>query len=167
MLTAIDAGYRSIDTAQGYDNEAGVGRAVERASVPRDELFITSKLRTRDQGYDATFTSFMGTLDRLGLDYLDLFLIHWPVPKHDRYSDTWKALVQLQTRWPHPRPSGCRTSCPSIWSGSSATAALPLPSTRSRCIPDISSATCAPSTIGTTSAIESYSPLGGGKGLRR
>lgn len=96
VLTAIDAGYRSIDTAQGYDNETGVGKAIERSPVPRDELFITSKLRTRDQGYDATLTSFMGSLDRLGLDYLDLFLIHWPVPKHDRYSDTWKALVQLQ-----------------------------------------------------------------------
>ena len=96
IVTAVEAGYRSIDTAQGYDNEEGVGRGIADCGLPREQLFITSKLRTRDQGYDATLTSFMGSLDRLGLDYLDMFLIHWPVPRHDRYSDTWKALVQLQ-----------------------------------------------------------------------
>lgn len=96
VQTAIKAGYRSIDTAQGYGNEAGVGKAIAESGVPREELFITSKLRTRDQGYDSTLKSLMGTLDRMGLDYLDLFLIHWPVPAHDRYSDTWKAFVQLQ-----------------------------------------------------------------------
>ncbi|MFP9138299.1 aldo/keto reductase [Devosia sp. XGJD_8] len=96
VVTAIEAGYRSIDTAQGYGNEEGVGQGIVDSGLPRDELFITSKLRTKDQGYDATLKSFMGSLDRLGLDYLDLFLIHWPVPKHDRYSDTWKAFVQLQ-----------------------------------------------------------------------
>lgn len=96
VLTAFEAGYRSIDTAQGYGNEPGVGKAIAASGLPREELFITSKLRTRDQGYDPTLKSFMGSLDRLGLDYLDLFLIHWPVPKHDRYSDTWKAFVQLQ-----------------------------------------------------------------------
>lgn len=96
VRTAIDAGYRSIDTAQGYDNEDGVGRAIAKSGVPREQLFITSKLRTKDQGYDSTLKSFAASLDRLGLDYLDMFLIHWPVPAHDRYSDTWKALVQLQ-----------------------------------------------------------------------
>lgn len=96
VVTAIEAGYRSIDTAQGYGNEEGVGQGIVDSGLPREELFITSKLRTKDQGYDATLKSFMGSLDRLGLDYLDLFLIHWPVPKHNRYSDTWKAFVQLQ-----------------------------------------------------------------------
>lgn len=96
VVTAIEAGYRSIDTAQGYGNEEGVGQGIVDSGLPREELFITSKLRTKDQGYDATLKSFMGSLDRLGLDYLDLFLIHWPVPKHDRYSDTWKAFVQLK-----------------------------------------------------------------------
>lgn len=96
VVTAVEAGYRLIDTAQGYGNEEGVGRGIVDCGLPRGELFITSKLRTRDQGYDATLQSFMGSLDRMGLDYLDLFLIHWPVPKHDRYSDTWKAFVQLQ-----------------------------------------------------------------------
>lgn len=96
VVTAVEAGYRSIDTAQGYDNEEGVGQGIVDCGLPREELFITSKLRTGHQGYDATLKSFMGSLDRLGLDYLDLFLIHWPVPKYDRYSDTWKAFVQLQ-----------------------------------------------------------------------
>lgn len=96
IVTAVEAGYRSIDTAQGYDNEEGVGRGIVECGLPREQLFITSKLRTSHQGYDATLKSFMGSLDRLGLDYLDLFLIHWPVPKHDRYSDTWKAFIQLQ-----------------------------------------------------------------------
>ena len=95
---AIQAGYRHIDTAQGYDNEEGVGRAVREAPVPRSELFITSKERTRDQGYDSTFRSLEGSLKRLGLDYLDLFLIHWPVPEHDRYAETWRALVELQAQ---------------------------------------------------------------------
>jgi len=93
---AIDAGYRHIDTAQGYDNEAGVGRAIAETSVPREELFITSKLRTGHQGYDSALRSLDESLGRLKLDYLDLFLIHWPAPKHDRYAETWKALVEAQ-----------------------------------------------------------------------
>ena len=95
---AIEAGYRHIDTAQGYGNEEGVGQAVREALVPRDELFITSKQRTRDQGYDSTFRSFEGSLQRLGLDWIDLFLIHWPVPQHDLYAETWKALVELRAQ---------------------------------------------------------------------
>lgn len=93
---AIRCGYRHIDTAQGYSNEAGVGRAIREAEVAREELFITSKLRTGDQGYDKTIRSFEGTLSRLGLETLDLFLIHWPVPAQDKYAETWKAFVTLQ-----------------------------------------------------------------------
>jgi 2,5-diketo-D-gluconate reductase A len=93
---AIDAGYRHIDTAQGYENEAGVGQAIRSASVSRDELFITSKLRNGHQGYDRALTSLDESLERLQLDYLDLFLIHWPAPKHDRYVETWSALVEAQ-----------------------------------------------------------------------
>jgi 2,5-diketo-D-gluconate reductase A len=96
VRTAIDAGYRLIDTAQGYDNEEGVGRAIRESGVPREQLFVTSKLRTRDQPYEQAIASFKGSLRRLGLDYLDLFLIHWPVPVRGIYPETWKALVQLQ-----------------------------------------------------------------------
>lgn len=96
IAAAVEAGYRAIDTAQGYDNEEGVGQGIAQCGLPREQLFITSKMRTRDQGYESTLKSCMGSLQRLGLDYLDLFLIHWPVPAHDRYSETWKAFVQLQ-----------------------------------------------------------------------
>lgn len=93
---AVDAGYRHIDTAQGYDNEAGVGRAIKQASVPRDQLFVTSKLRNSHQGYDNALRSLDGSLQRLQLDHLDLFLIHWPAPMHDRYVETWEALIEAQ-----------------------------------------------------------------------
>ena len=93
---ALQAGYRSIDTAQGYNNEEGVGRAIKDSGIAREELFVTSKLRTRDQAYDQAIRSFHGSLEKLGLDYLDLFLIHWPVPGQDKYPEAWKAFVQLQ-----------------------------------------------------------------------
>lgn len=93
---AIRAGYRSIDTAQGYDNEEGVGRAIREAEVDRAELFVTSKLRTKSMGYDETLRGYEESLKKLGLEQLDMFLIHWPTPKFDRYVDTWKALVRLR-----------------------------------------------------------------------
>lgn len=92
---AIRVGYRHIDTAQGYDNEAGVGQAIRQAEVPREELFVTSKLRTGDQGYDKAKRSFEASLKRLGLETMDLFLIHWPVPAQDKYVETWKAFIDL------------------------------------------------------------------------
>lgn len=96
VAEALRADYRSIDTAQGYGNEEGVGRAIAESGIGRDELFITSKLRTREQGYDKTIRAFEGSLGKLGLDYLDMFLIHWPVPAQDKYAESWKAFVQLQ-----------------------------------------------------------------------
>jgi 2,5-diketo-D-gluconate reductase A len=93
---AIRAGYRAIDTAQGYGNEEGVGKAVAASGLGRDEIFITSKLTNSQHGYDKTLTAFMGTLGKLGVDWIDLFLIHWPVPAQDKYAETWKAFVQLQ-----------------------------------------------------------------------
>lgn len=95
---AIEAGYRHIDTAQGYENEAGVGKAIRQASIGRDELFVTSKLRNGHQGYDSALRSLDESLERLQLDYLDLFLIHWPAPAHDRYVETWKALVEARNQ---------------------------------------------------------------------
>lgn len=93
---AIGIGYRHIDTAQGYENEKGVGEAVERAELPREELFITTKLRNGKQGYDSTLSAFDASMRKLGLEVLDLFLIHWPVPEAKLYSETWKAFVRLQ-----------------------------------------------------------------------
>ena len=96
IAEAIAAGYRHIDTAQGYGNERGVGEAIRQAGVPRAELFVTSKLRTRDMGYDSAISSCEASLERLGLDQLDLFLIHWPLPARDNYVDTWRALIRLR-----------------------------------------------------------------------
>ncbi len=90
---AFEAGYRSIDTAAIYENERGVGEAVKSSGIPRDELFITSKVWNSDQGFDRTISAFGNSLKLLGLEYLDLYLIHWPVA--GKYKDTWKALELL------------------------------------------------------------------------
>jgi 2,5-diketo-D-gluconate reductase A len=96
VLEAIAAGYRSIDTAVVYENESGVGAAIDGSPVPREQLFITTKIWNSQQGYDKTLRAFDKSLGRLGLDYLDLLLIHWPKPSQDLYADTWRALVELQ-----------------------------------------------------------------------
>ncbi|BCU83070.1 putative oxidoreductase YtbE [Polycladomyces abyssicola] len=93
VKTAIQVGYRSIDTAAMYGNEAGVGRAVRESGVPREELFITTKVWNTDQGYDSTLAAFEASLQRLGMDYVDLYLIHWPVA--GKYKETWKALEKI------------------------------------------------------------------------
>ena len=93
---AIDAGYRLLDTATRYDNEVEVGAAVRASSVPRDELFVTSKLPGADHGFDEALRSVEGSLERLGLDRLDLFLIHWPQPPIDKYVETWKAFIRMR-----------------------------------------------------------------------
>jgi 2,5-diketo-D-gluconate reductase A len=93
---AIKAGYRSVDTAQGYDNEEGVGIAIQQSDVPRNDLFVTSKIRTKSMGYDEARRGIEESLRKLGLSYLDMFLIHWPTPAHDRYVDTWRAFIAAQ-----------------------------------------------------------------------
>lgn len=90
---AIKAGYKSIDTAKIYENEEGVGQAIKESGVSREELFVTSKVWNADQGYDTTIQAFETSLNKLGLEYLDLYLIHWPV--EGKYKDTWKALEKL------------------------------------------------------------------------
>ena len=95
MTAAIDAGYRLLDTAVNYENETEVGEAVRRSGI-RDELLITTKVPGRDHGYDETIASARGSLSRLGLDRIDLYLIHWPNPSVDRYVDTFRAMIALQ-----------------------------------------------------------------------
>jgi len=90
---AFDEGYRSIDTASVYGNEKGVGQAIEESNIPREEIFLTTKVWNNDQGYDSTLKAFQQSMDRLGVDYIDLYLIHWPVK--GKYTDTWKALEKL------------------------------------------------------------------------
>ncbi|TMN21472.1 aldo/keto reductase [Lentibacillus cibarius] len=91
--SALKHGYRSIDTASFYQNERGVGKGIRESGVPRKEIFVTSKVWNDEQGYDSTLKAFEASLEKLGLDYLDLYLIHWPVK--DKYKETWKAMEKL------------------------------------------------------------------------
>lgn len=95
VKSAIELGYRSIDTAAIYGNEEGVGKAIADCGVPRDELFITTKVWNSEQGYETTLAAFEESMKKLGLDYLDLYLIHWPVPAQGKYKETWRALEKL------------------------------------------------------------------------
>ncbi|HET6924710.1 MAG TPA: aldo/keto reductase [Candidatus Saccharimonadales bacterium] len=92
---ALEAGYRLIDTAAAYGNEAGVGRAIGSSGIPREELFITTKLWNADHGYDEALRAFDKSMNELGLDYLDLYLIHWPVPAKSQYKEAWQAFEKL------------------------------------------------------------------------
>ncbi|MFC8869299.1 aldo/keto reductase [Streptomyces sp. NPDC057148] len=93
---ALETGYRLIDTAANYRNETGVGRGVADSGVPREEIVVTTKLPGRHHGYEDTLASFEESRARLGLDYVDLYLIHWPLPRVDKYADSWKAMVKLR-----------------------------------------------------------------------
>ncbi|MDV6291081.1 aldo/keto reductase [Streptomyces rochei] len=95
VTSALEAGYRSIDTAAIYGNETGVGRALATSGIAREDLFITTKLWNADQGYDATLRAFDASLAKLGLDHVDMYLIHWPTPARDMYKDTWRAIEKL------------------------------------------------------------------------
>jgi 2,5-diketo-D-gluconate reductase A len=94
--SALEAGYRHIDTAAFYENEKGVGQAIRQSGLPRHEVFVTSKVWQDDHGYDETRRAFDTSLARLGFDYLDLYLIHWPAPRQNRYVETWRALESLK-----------------------------------------------------------------------
>ena len=98
VKTAVQTGYRLIDTAAVYKNEEGVGKAIKESEVPREELFITTKVWNDQQGYESTLQAFEESRKKLGMEYLDLYLIHWPVK--DKYKETWKALEKLyQDGW--------------------------------------------------------------------
>jgi 2,5-diketo-D-gluconate reductase A len=93
---ALEVGYRHIDTAAIYGNEAGVGRAIAKSGIPRDQLFITTKLWNSDQGTRSAFDAIDLSLEKLGLESVNLYLIHWPVPSHDLFVESWKALEQIR-----------------------------------------------------------------------
>jgi len=93
---ALAAGYRHVDTAAAYRNEKGVGAAIAASGLPREEVFVTTKLWNEQQGYDSTLETFEKSLRRLGLEYVDLYLIHWPVPTEDRFVDTWRAFERIR-----------------------------------------------------------------------
>jgi diketogulonate reductase-like aldo/keto reductase len=96
VAEAIRLGYRLIDTAVNYRNETGTGRGVRHSGLPREQVVVTTKLPGRHHGYDETLASFEGSRARLGLEYVDLYLIHWPLPRVDRYVDSWQAMIKLR-----------------------------------------------------------------------
>jgi 2,5-diketo-D-gluconate reductase A len=95
---ALQAGYRHIDTAQMYQNEAGVGEAIRASGLGRDEVFVTTKCNNSNHGFDAAIAALETSLTVLGIDYVDLYLIHWPQPSRDQYVDTWRAFIELKQR---------------------------------------------------------------------
>ncbi|TFD39757.1 aldo/keto reductase [Cryobacterium sp. TMT1-19] len=96
VQVALEAGYRHIDTAALYDNETGVGQGIARSGLPREDVFVTTKVWNDQHGYDKTLRAFDVSLGKLGFDYVDLFLIHWPAPRQDLFVDTWRALETLR-----------------------------------------------------------------------
>lgn len=96
IVSAIDVGYRLLDSAVNYENEGTVGEAVRRSDVDRDDLIVTTKIPGRDQGYDSAIRSAETSLETLGLDRIDLYLIHWPNPSVDKYVETWRAMISLR-----------------------------------------------------------------------
>jgi diketogulonate reductase-like aldo/keto reductase len=97
VLEALEAGYRHIDTAAAYRNEKGVGRAVASSGIAREDIFVTTKLWNSSQGFDSALETFEKSLGRLGMDYVDLYLIHWPVPSQDRFVETWRAFERIHS----------------------------------------------------------------------
>ena len=95
-LKALEVGYRHIDTACVYENERGVGEALRRSGLNRDDVFVTTKVWNTDQGYDQTLRAFDTSTGLLGIDEVDLYLIHWPTPARDLYLDSWRALIRLR-----------------------------------------------------------------------
>ncbi|WP_241984634.1 aldo/keto reductase [Cryobacterium adonitolivorans] len=93
---ALEAGYRHVDTAALYENERGVGEGLARAALPRDEVFVTTKVWNDRHGYDETLRAFDESMAKLGLDYVDLYLVHWPAPRQNRYVDTYRALETIK-----------------------------------------------------------------------
>jgi len=96
VVRALEAGYRHIDTAAAYRNEAAVGQAIHASGVDREDVFVTTKCFNDDHGYEQARHAFNASLERLELGHVDLYLIHWPVPMHDRYVETWRAFIEIQ-----------------------------------------------------------------------
>jgi 2,5-diketo-D-gluconate reductase A len=98
VTRALETGYRHIDTAAAYRNEAGVGEAIRGSGLDREDVYVTTKCFNDDHGYEESQRALEASLERLGLDHVDLYLIHWPVPSRDRYAETWRAFVEMQSQ---------------------------------------------------------------------
>ena len=132
VSAALEAGYRSIDTAAAYGNEAAVGRAIASAGIPREEIFITTKLATDDQGFQSSQDACKASLERLGLDYVDLYLIHWPATKQGAHVDSWGGLMKAREVG-HTRSIGVANFPRGLCRTSSTCRSSPRWSTRSNC----------------------------------
>ena len=168
VCSAIEAGYRHIDTAQGYGNEASVGTAVKKSGVPRKEIFITSKLANGEHGYEKTLAAFEGTMEKLGMDYLDLFLIHWPNPSafrnnwQEANAGTWKAFEELYNAG-RIRAIGVSNFHPHHIKELMKTAALAPMVNQIRLCPGDTQDEVVDFCRGQNILLEAYSPLGVGK----
>lgn len=96
IVAALNTGYRLLDTALNYGNEREVGEAIRRSGIPREDIMVTTKLPGRHHGFESALASFKESRANLALDYVDLYLIHWPLPRVDKYVDTWRAMIQLR-----------------------------------------------------------------------
>ncbi|MEU3556129.1 aldo/keto reductase [Streptomyces fragilis] len=164
VAAALEAGYRSIDTAAAYGNERGTGRAVAASGLPREEVFVTTKLWNSDQGYDSTLRAFDTSLKKLGLDYVDLYLIHWPLPKRGTYVETWKAFEKLHAEG-LIRAVGVSNFLPEhLRTLMEATSVVPAVN-QIELHPRLQQSEAREFHAGLGIATEAWSPLGAGKGL--
>lgn len=163
--SAIDVGYRHIDTAAGYYNEEAVGAALAATDVAREDLFVTTKLRNGDQGYEEALRAFDDSLGKLGLDYLDLYLIHWPVPAWDKYIDTWRAFEKLYEEG-RVRAIGISNFLPDHVARLMSSCEVPPMINQFELHPSYQQVEVEASTRGSGMVVEAYSPIGRGDDLK-
>jgi len=161
---ALEAGYRHIDTAAGYYNEEGVGAALTASGLPREDVFVTTKLRNGDQGYDKALRAFEDSRAALGVDVVDLYLIHWPVPSLDLYLETWRAFEKLYADGA-VRAIGVSNFLPEHLDRLVAAADVLPAVNQVEVHPTLQQADVLASTLGHGIAVEAYSPLGRGADL--
>lgn len=161
---ALASGYRHIDTAAGYYNEDGVGAALKASGLPREDVFVTTKLRNGDQGYDKALKAFDDSRTALGVDVVDLYLIHWPVPSLDLYVETWRAFEKLYADGA-VRAIGVSNFLPDHLDRLVAAADVLPVVNQVEVHPTFQQADVLASTLGHGIAVEAYSPLGRGADL--
>jgi len=159
--TALEVGYRHIDTAAAYNNEAGVGAAIKASGLPRQEVFVTTKLRNGNQGYNEALVAYDESCERLGLEQIDLYLIHWPYPSADRYVDSWRALERLYAEQ-RVRAVGVANFLPEHLERLLAETALVPAVNQIELHPTYQQQEVADSSREHSIAVEAYSPLGQG-----
>ncbi|MFF6773245.1 aldo/keto reductase [Streptomyces sp. NPDC012637] len=164
VTTALEAGYRSIDTAAIYENETGTGKALAASGLPREELFVTTKLWNSEQGYDSTLRAFDASLAKLGLDHVDLYLIHWPVPAKDAYVDTYRAFEKILADG-RARAIGVSNFLPGHLDRLIGETSVVPAVNQIELHPQLQQAESREAHAGHGIATEAWSPLGQGKGL--